>query len=404
MQASTAKQITGSSRRSRRVSSRARRGTRAAGRQARTEDVGHLGGRRRVAHRAGSVRRHADVLCGAQQLGVRVAHVLSSQTSLLQGLDDAVAHEAVLDDAGSSRHFARRRPCHRGDASGGLQRASITGVAPRPSCRVRRQPSDARPSRAEVGRRRIAPGRRDPRRPDASSRPRRASSRPRCVNVATSIYRTAIVASMLDLAILGLLGEKDRHGYEIRRLLRDELGLVTNVSFGSLYPALARLERLGAVEVVSDTDVTAPPTPSTGSLVRRARRGPGAAHRARPRAAVAQGLPAHRQGHGPVREAPRRVAAPGRPTQLRAPPRLARHLPPAARARALGAPPRRARAPARRARGRHEHHDARPLRALGRRARRSRGPLRHRPGSTGSSTQSAGARCPAAPVTTEVAP
>lgn len=71
---------------------------------------------------------------------------------------------------------------------------------------------------------------------------------------------------MLDLAILGLLGEKDRHGYEIRRLLRDELGLVTNVSFGSLYPALARLERLGAVEVVGDADLSAPPLPSTGSL------------------------------------------------------------------------------------------------------------------------------------------
>jgi DNA-binding PadR family transcriptional regulator len=71
---------------------------------------------------------------------------------------------------------------------------------------------------------------------------------------------------MLDLAILGLLGEKDRHGYEIRRLLREELGLVTNVSFGSLYPALARLERLGAVEVVGDAEATAPSMPSTGSL------------------------------------------------------------------------------------------------------------------------------------------
>jgi DNA-binding PadR family transcriptional regulator len=71
---------------------------------------------------------------------------------------------------------------------------------------------------------------------------------------------------MLDLAILGLLGERDRHGYEIRRLLRDELGLVTNVSFGSLYPALARLERLGAVEVVPEVATPAPSVPSTGSL------------------------------------------------------------------------------------------------------------------------------------------
>ncbi len=52
---------------------------------------------------------------------------------------------------------------------------------------------------------------------------------------------------MLDLAILGLLQEGDLHGYEIRRRLRDSLGLMANISFGSLYPALARLETAGAV-------------------------------------------------------------------------------------------------------------------------------------------------------------
>ncbi len=52
---------------------------------------------------------------------------------------------------------------------------------------------------------------------------------------------------MLDLAILGLLQEGDLHGYEIRRRLRDSLGLMANISFGSLYPALARLESAGAV-------------------------------------------------------------------------------------------------------------------------------------------------------------
>jgi DNA-binding PadR family transcriptional regulator len=71
---------------------------------------------------------------------------------------------------------------------------------------------------------------------------------------------------VLDVAILGLLGEHDRHGYEIRRQLRDELGLVANVSFGSLYPALARLERLGAVEVVVELDATLLAGPATGSL------------------------------------------------------------------------------------------------------------------------------------------
>jgi len=73
---------------------------------------------------------------------------------------------------------------------------------------------------------------------------------------------------MLDLAILGLLTEGDLHGYEIRRRLRDSLGLLANVSFGSLYPALARLEAAGAVESV---EPAAPVTPvpaglATGSL------------------------------------------------------------------------------------------------------------------------------------------
>jgi DNA-binding PadR family transcriptional regulator len=39
---------------------------------------------------------------------------------------------------------------------------------------------------------------------------------------------------MLDLAILGLLEERDLHGYEIRRQLREHLGLLANVSFGSI--------------------------------------------------------------------------------------------------------------------------------------------------------------------------
>ena len=46
---------------------------------------------------------------------------------------------------------------------------------------------------------------------------------------------------MLDFAILGLLGDGPRHGYELRRALGD-LGF-WQVSFGSLYPALHRLAR-----------------------------------------------------------------------------------------------------------------------------------------------------------------
>ncbi len=72
---------------------------------------------------------------------------------------------------------------------------------------------------------------------------------------------------MLDLAILGLLHEQELHGYEIRRRLRDELGLFANISFGSLYPALSRLETARAVTVTESTGTPATaPIPPTGSL------------------------------------------------------------------------------------------------------------------------------------------
>jgi DNA-binding PadR family transcriptional regulator len=72
---------------------------------------------------------------------------------------------------------------------------------------------------------------------------------------------------MLELAILGLLEGQAMHGYEIRKRLRDELGQLSNVSFGSLYPALSRLERSGAVEAAEDQGrAVSPPVPMTGSL------------------------------------------------------------------------------------------------------------------------------------------
>ena len=80
-----------------------------------------------------------------------------------------------------------------------------------------------------------------------------------------SIYWPA----MLDLAILGLLEEGDLHGYEIRRRLREHLGLLANVSFGSIYPALTRLEKAGAVVAAEGEPagpVPAAPAPPTGSL------------------------------------------------------------------------------------------------------------------------------------------
>jgi len=51
---------------------------------------------------------------------------------------------------------------------------------------------------------------------------------------------------VLDFAILGLLHDGPRHGYELKRALGD-LGF-WQVSFGSLYPALRRLEKQGFIE------------------------------------------------------------------------------------------------------------------------------------------------------------
>jgi hypothetical protein len=70
---------------------------------------------------------------------------------------------------------------------------------------------------------------------------------------------------VLELAILGLLKEQDLHGYELKKRLSDMLGLGSGVSFGSLYPALNRLEKAGAVRAVDEHDA-APGIPGTGSL------------------------------------------------------------------------------------------------------------------------------------------
>lgn len=73
---------------------------------------------------------------------------------------------------------------------------------------------------------------------------------------------------MIDLAVLGLLSESDLHGYELKKRLREIMGPLSSVSFGSLYPALARLERDGhvAAVIVPDGQHVSPNIPMTGSL------------------------------------------------------------------------------------------------------------------------------------------
>lgn len=72
--------------------------------------------------------------------------------------------------------------------------------------------------------------------------------------------------TVLELAVLGLLKDQDLHGYELKKRLSDTLGFGSGVSFGSLYPALARLEAAGDVKAVEAGQPGRAAIPLTGSL------------------------------------------------------------------------------------------------------------------------------------------
>lgn len=73
---------------------------------------------------------------------------------------------------------------------------------------------------------------------------------------------------MIELAVLGLLQDQPLHGYELKKRLGETLGFLWGVSYGSLYPALKRLERDGAIVVAEgeSAGAHAAPPPPTGSL------------------------------------------------------------------------------------------------------------------------------------------
>jgi DNA-binding PadR family transcriptional regulator len=54
---------------------------------------------------------------------------------------------------------------------------------------------------------------------------------------------------LLELTLLGLLHEEDLHGYELRKRAAEALGQ-GDLSDGSVYPALKRLEAAGAIRVL----------------------------------------------------------------------------------------------------------------------------------------------------------
>jgi DNA-binding PadR family transcriptional regulator len=52
---------------------------------------------------------------------------------------------------------------------------------------------------------------------------------------------------MLEFAILGLLQQSPMHGYELRKELAAVLGGLRSISYGSLYPALKRMQAAGLI-------------------------------------------------------------------------------------------------------------------------------------------------------------
>jgi DNA-binding PadR family transcriptional regulator len=62
-------------------------------------------------------------------------------------------------------------------------------------------------------------------------------------------------AQVLNLAILGYLNEGPQHGYALRKALNLSLGTFRTLSYGSLYPALRRLEEAGYIESHEDPSI-----------------------------------------------------------------------------------------------------------------------------------------------------
>lgn len=60
-------------------------------------------------------------------------------------------------------------------------------------------------------------------------------------------------ADVLEFAVLGMLADGPLHGYELRKRLTAVLGTFRALSFGSLYPALRRLEERGLIQNVDTT-------------------------------------------------------------------------------------------------------------------------------------------------------
>ncbi|MGN9910337.1 PadR family transcriptional regulator [Phytohabitans sp. LJ34] len=69
--------------------------------------------------------------------------------------------------------------------------------------------------------------------------------------------RTQLLRGVLDMCLLALLAKAPAHGYEVVRRL-EEAG-VEGVGYGTVYPLLTRMRRLGLVADEVRTSPTGPP-------------------------------------------------------------------------------------------------------------------------------------------------
>ncbi len=77
--------------------------------------------------------------------------------------------------------------------------------------------------------------------------------------------RSDNVTQPLDLVILGMLSREKMHGYELHKRIIEAFGSLLRPSWGSLYPALQRLETRGDLDA-TEGDKIAPLIPVGGSL------------------------------------------------------------------------------------------------------------------------------------------
>lgn len=73
------------------------------------------------------------------------------------------------------------------------------------------------------------------------------------------------------LVILGLLRDRDLHGYEIKHIIEDHMGDWTNIAFGSIYFALGKLTEEGFIRKAGVEKPTGRPARSVYTITERGR-------------------------------------------------------------------------------------------------------------------------------------